>query len=154
MQTKFLAVTTALALTLFMTGCKPGTEEARPTAADQAERMKQATKETAQEVKDYAFTQKSEFVAKMQTQLDDINRDLDQLSAKIDRAKDSAKTEAQPKLEALRQQAAKLRKRLDEAKESNESTWNDIKAGLQNGYTELKDGFQQARQWASDKIAP
>jgi len=49
---------------------------------------------------------------------------------------------------------SKLNKKLEEAKSATESTWDDVKAGFKKGYSELKDGFQQARQWASDKIAP
>ena len=70
--------------------------------------MKKETKEAAQEMKDYAYAQKAEFVAKMQGQLDEINRDLDQLAAKIEKASDAAKAEAKPKLQALRDQTAKL----------------------------------------------
>ena len=64
------------------------------------------------------------------------------------------KAEAKPKLQALREQTAKLNKQLDEAKNATESTWNDVKAGVKKGWGELKDGFQQARQWVSEKIAP
>jgi hypothetical protein len=45
-------------------------------------------------------------------------------------------------------------KQLDEARNATESTWGDVKAGFRKGYSELKDGFQNARQWVSDKIAP
>ena len=81
-----------------------------------------------------------------------INRDLDQLSAKVEKASDAAKAEAKPKLQALRDQAAKLN--LDEAKNATESAWDDAKAGTKKAYDGLKDGFQQARQWVGDKIAP
>ena len=90
----------------------------------------------------------------MQGQLDEINRDLDQLAAKVEKASDTAKAEAKPKLQTLRDQAAKLNTQLDEAKNATESTWGDVKAGFKKGYSELKNGFQQARQWVSDKIAP
>ena len=79
---------------------------------------------------------------------------LDQLAAKIEKSSDTAKAEAKPKLDALRGQAAKLNKKLDEARNATESTWDDVKAGFKKGYAELKDGFNQARQWVSDKIAP
>jgi hypothetical protein len=29
-----------------------------------------------------------------------------------------------------------------------------VKGGFKNAYESSKDGFSQARQWASDKIAP
>ena len=147
-----------LAITAFAVGCKPSGEQSaadtREATAQQFDRVNQETKEAAQEMKDYAYAQKAEFVAKMQGQLDEINRDLDQLAAKIEKASDAAKAEATPKLQSLRDQTAKLTKQLDEARNATESTWDDVKAGFKKGYGELKDGFTQARQWVSDKIAP
>jgi hypothetical protein len=90
----------------------------------------------------------------MEKQLAELNRELDQLSAKVEKSSDAAKAEARPKLQALRDQAAKLNKQLDEARNATESTWDDVKAGFTKGYAEVKDGFNQARQWVSDKIAP
>ena len=66
----------------------------------------------------------------------------------------AAQAEAKPKLQMLRDQANKLNQQLDKAKNATESTWDDVKAGSKKAYNELKDGFQQARQWVSDKIAP
>jgi hypothetical protein len=42
---------------------------------------------------------------------------------------------------------------LDVARNATESTWDSVKAGSKKAYGELKDGFQQARQWVSEKIA-
>jgi ElaB/YqjD/DUF883 family membrane-anchored ribosome-binding protein len=105
-------------------------------------------------MKDYTFAQKAEFVKTMQGQLDALNKDLDELSAKIDSSSDAVKAEAKPKLQALRDQAAKLNTQLDEAKNATESTWDSVKSGFQKAYEATKDGFNQARQWVSDKIAP
>jgi cytochrome c556 len=139
-------------------GCKPAAEtstiENRDATAAQLDKVKKETKEAAQDMKDYAYTQKSEFVDKMQSQLAEINRDLEQLSAKIEKSSDAAKAEAKPKVQALRDQAAKLNKQLDRARSATESTWDDVKTGFKKGYSEFKEGFQQARQWVSDKIAP
>jgi len=157
MKHKQLAIT-FFAITAFAVGCKPSAEqsatESREATAQQFDKVKKETKEAAQDMKDYAYAQKAEFVAKMQGQLDEINRDLDQLAAKVEKASDTAKAEAKPKLQTLRDQAAKLNTQLDEAKNATESTWGDVKAGFKKGYSELKNGFQQARQWVSDKIAP
>jgi hypothetical protein len=153
MRHRQLAVT-CLAITGFAMGCKPSAEQDRKATAEQFDKVKQETKEAAQEMKDYAYAQKAEFVEKMQGQLDAINKDLDQLAARIEKSSDAAKAEAKPKLQGLRDQAARLTKQLDEAKNATESTWDDVKAGFKKGYAELKDGFQAARQWVSDKIAP
>jgi len=156
MKHKYLLFT-LLGAVAFAVGCdrsEKSTTETREATTQQFDKVKADTKEAAQGMKDYAYAQKTEFVGKMQSQLDEINRDLDQLAAKIEKSSDAAKAEAKPKLQALRDQTAKLTKQLDEAKNASESTWDDVKAGFKKGYSELKDGFQQARQWASDKIAP
>ena len=124
------------------------------TTSQQIEKVQTETKEAAQDMKDYTYAQKSAFVENMQTQLAALNKDLDQLAAKVEKSSDAAKADAKPKLQALRDQADKLNQQLDKAKNATESTWEDVKTGYKKAYNELKDGFQQARQWVSDKIAP
>jgi cytochrome c556 len=148
---------TLLAVSAFAVGCEQpekSTTENREATAKQLDKAQTETKEAAQDMKDYTYAQKTEFVDNMQAQLAEINRDLDRLAAKIEKSTDAAKAEAKPKLQALRDQTATLTKQLDEAKNATESTWVDVQAGFKKGYGELKDGFQQARQWVSDKIAP
>jgi hypothetical protein len=65
------------------------------------------------------------------------------LSAKAENTNDAAESEAKPKLEALRVQVAELNKQLVEAKNATKFTWEN-----------MTDGFNLARQWVSDKIAP
>lgn len=140
---------TFLSAAAFAVGCN----REKP-ASEQIDSVKTETKEAAQDMKDYTYAQKTEFVEKMQVGLTEINQDLEKLSAKIEKSSDAAKAEANPKLQALREQTAKLSKQLDEAKNATESTWDSVKAGFKKGYSELKDGFQQARHWVSEKIAP
>ena len=138
-----------LVVAAFAVGCDKET-----TTSQQLDKVQAETKEAAQDLKDYPYAQKTEFVAKMQSQLTEINRELDQLSAKIEKSSDAARAEAKPKLQALREKADQLGKQLEEVKNSTESTWDSVKAGSAKAYSELKDSFQQARQWVSDKIAP
>ena len=148
MKNKTLVIT-FLSIAAFAVGCNK-----EQTTTQQIEKVKTETKQAAQDMKDYTFAQKAEFVAAMQVQLDALNKDLDQLSAKIDSSSDAVKAEAKPKLQALRDQAAQLNKQLDDAKNATESTWDTVKSGFQKAYDATKDGFNQARQWVSDKIAP
>jgi chromosome segregation ATPase len=138
-----------LSIAAFAVGCNK-----EQTTSQQLENVKTETKEAAQDMKDYTFAQKAEFVKQMQGQLDALNKDLDQLAAKIDSSSDAVKAEAKPKLQALRDQAAQLNKQLDEARNATESTWDSVKNGFKKAYETTKDGFNQARQWVSDKIAP
>jgi hypothetical protein len=140
-----------LAVAALVAGCKPAED---PSASQQADKIKTETKADAQDMKDYAFAQKAEYVAKMQAQLDALNKDLDALSAKIENSSDAVKADAKPKLQALREHAAQMSKQLDEARNASDSAWDSAKAGANKTYDALKEDFQQARQWASDKIAP
>ena len=124
------------------------------TTAQQLDQVQADTKQAAQDLKDYTFAQKSEFTEKMQTQLTEINRELDELGAKIEKSSDAAKAEAQPKLQALREKADQLGKQLEKARDATEPAWDSVKAGAKKAYGELKEGFTQARQWVSEKIAP
>ena len=142
-------LSTLLALSALAVGCNK-----EQTTSQQLDNAQTETKQAAQDMKDYTFAQKAEFVEKMQGQLAALNRDLDQLAAKVESSSDAVKAEAKPKLQALRDQAAQLNKQLDEARNATESTWDSVKGGFQKAYEATKDGFNQARQWVSDKIAP
>jgi ElaB/YqjD/DUF883 family membrane-anchored ribosome-binding protein len=141
-----IALLSAVAFTM---GCNK--EE---STTQQINKVQAKTAEVSQDLKDYTYAQKAEFTEAMQKQLTGINKDLDQLAAKIEKSSDAAKAEAKPKLQALREKADQLGKQLEEAKNATESTWDSVKVGSRKAYTELKDGFNQARQWVSDKIAP
>lgn len=115
-------VITFLSVAAFAVGCKQAAEKSTAemnvqAAADKVETKTkdaaQANKELTQAKKEYAFAQKAEFVSEKQTQLAEINRDLDALSVKVEASSDATKTNAQPKLQALRDQSAKVGKQLD-----------------------------------------
>jgi len=140
---------TFLSAAALVVGCdKPS------TTAQQVDKVQAETKQAAQDMKDYTFAQKAEFVKAMQAQLIVLDQDLDKLSAKIESSSDAVKAEAKPKLQALRDQAAKLNQQLADASNATESTWDDVKAGSKKAYDALASSFAEARQWVSDKIAP
>jgi cytochrome c556 len=142
-------VITILSAAAFVVGCNK-----EPSTSQQFAKVQAETKQAAQDMKDYTFVQKAEFIEKMQSELADLNRDLDQLNTKIESSSDAVKAEAKPKLQALRDQTAQLNKQLEDVKNATESTWDSVKNGFKIAYASSKDGVQQARQWVSDKIAP
>src|SRR5688572_15172661 len=100
-------VITFLSVAAFAVGCKPADKSSADinvqTAAEKVEAKTkdaaQATKELTQAKKEYAYAQKGEFVTEKQTQLAEINRDLDALSAKVEASSDASKAEAKPRLQ-------------------------------------------------------
>ena len=148
MKNKTLLITFLSAAT-FAVGC-----DKEKTTAQQIETVKTETKQAAQDMKDYTFAQKAEFVKAMQGQLTTLNQDLDKLSAKIESSSDAIKAEAKPKLQALRDQATKLNQQLADTQNATESTWDSVKADSKKAYETLANSFTKGRQWVSDKIAP
>lgn len=132
-------------------GCEPANEKPIPQQTDQ---VKTGTKETAPGPTDYTFAQKAEFTEMMRTQLAEINQDMDQLAAKIEKSSDEVKAAAKPKLQALREQKEHLNRQLEEAGNTTESTWESFKTGTGKAFDALKEGFKESRQWVSEKIAP
>jgi len=143
MKNKIL-VFTLLSSALFAAGCNK-----EQTTSEQIEKVKTETKEAAQDMKDYTFAEKAKFTEEMQSQLAVINRSLNELDGKIEKASDSARAEAKPKLQALREKMDQLGKQLGGATNSTESTWETVKTDSKKAYNELKDEVNQARQWVS-----
>lgn len=148
MKNQILLIT-FLSAAVFAVGC-----DKEKTTAQQIEAAKTETKQAAQDMKDYTFAQKDEFVKYMQGQLTSLNQNLDKLGTKIESSSDAIKADAKPKLQALRDQAAKLNQQLADAQNATESTWDSVKAGTKKAYESMEKGFNDARQWVSDKIAP
>jgi hypothetical protein len=140
---------TLVTSTVMVAGC-----DQDQTTSQQIAKVQTETKQAAQDMKDYTYAQKAEFVKSMQDQLAVLNQDLDKLSAKIDGSSAALKAEAKPRLQALRDQAAKLNQQLADAQNATESTWDSVKAGTKKAYDSVEQSFQEARQWVSDKIAP
>lgn len=61
----------------------------------------------------YPYSRKAEFTTSMKTNLDQLNRDIDQLAAKIAALSTTAQEEARQKLHALREQAQRLQQQFD-----------------------------------------
>ncbi len=148
MKYKIVTVTLLSAAALVI-GCSK-----EPSASQQIEKIKTETNDASQDMKEYTFAQKAEFVEKMQGELAVIDQDLGRLDAKIEKSSDAVKAEARPKLHALRRQEAQLKRQLEDARNATESTWDSVEEGSRKAYETLKDGFEEASQWISNQFAP
>ena len=98
-------------------------------ASQQLEQVKTEMKAAALDEQGHTFAQKADFVEKMHGKMAKINRELECISAAIEKSSAAVKTEAQPKHQALQEQTAKLHRQIDAAITATESTWDDVKTG-------------------------
>ena len=102
----------------------------------------------------YNFGQKTEFVMAMRDELAKLNRELDALSAEIDRSSEAIQSEAKPRLAVLREKAAKLKLQVEEDVNATLPTWNVMKGETEEAFANLRTGIAQSRQAVTDKVAP
>ena len=145
-KTLFLILVSA---TVIATGC-----DKKRTASEQLDRVQDKTADVAQDMRDYTYGQKDDFIAIMRSQLADLNRELDELAAKVEKSPATVRAEAQPRIDALREQTARLNRKLDDATNATESSWDKFKADVRRTHDASEEDFRRARQWLSEKIAP
>lgn len=148
MKNKALFLAT-LSAAIFAVGC-----DKKPTAAQQLDKVQQKTAEVAQDMRDFTYAQKNEFVATMRAQLAALNKELDELAVKIETSSAAVRADAQPRINRLREQTARMNQQLDDATNATESNWEAFKGDVKKAYDSSRDGLRDARQWLSEKIAP
>lgn len=109
-------------------------------------------KSSMQSTGDYTYEHKDAFVAKTKAELDALDVKIQEWSDKAANAADSAKADAQAKLQDLRSQRGVLNQKFEAVKKSTDADWNDVKAGFENSYDSTTNSVRQAWQWLSDKV--
>jgi hypothetical protein len=144
----------------FVTGCKATDKDSKAqsddlgTAAAQREKAMTATKEAAQSIQHYAYAQRVEFIDAAKRELSDIQREMERLRAAADRSTGAARADAEAKLEVLSDKLAAAKTQFDRAATATEASWEDVQNRYQKARGDLKDSFDETRQWLSEKMEP
>jgi len=155
---KNLKLISTLLLVAITAGCDFGKKEPETIAADTTKQelvdATSAAQKTAEQMRAYAYEQRAEFIKKMNAEVAKLREEAQTLTAKVEAADASAKAEAAPKLDALREQMKLLEKQLVALNGATPTTWEGIKADSLKAYEAVGEGVNQARLWVSEKIAP
>ena len=108
------------------------------------EKVKQETKGAVEASKDYAAQKKAEYQKKVESQLDEFTRGIDELKMKAEKSGAKAKAELNKEIAALEQQKEVVSKKLSELKSSSAEAWEDLKARTDSAMTELKKSYDRA----------
>lgn len=87
------------------------------------------------------MTKRDEYVAKMKSQLDDLNAEIDKLAAKSKGAKQDMQAKYKQEMADLRAQSGKARAKLDELKNAGEDTWESMVAEMEKIGDALKHSY-------------
>jgi hypothetical protein len=132
---------------------KQGTTNAWQNVKDGTTVAYENTKAKFSDSMNDTYDQKSDFVAKAQSDLDELDQKIQNFSDKTANAADNVKADAQAKLQSLRDQRSTLNQKLTDVKNSTADTWNDTKTAFSNAYDNCKSSLKDAWQWLKDKTS-
>lgn len=102
----------------------------------------------------YAYDKKEVFLADASNDLAALNQKINELSDRAATAAEAFKTNAQPKLQALRNQRVTLMKQLVVLKDATETNWNGAKSSYMRSYDEATISCVRAWQWLTNNVGP
>ena len=153
-RTTILPIVLSLAA-VGLVGCGPdeaATQDGR-SAEEERERAKTETKEAMEAVGDYAYAQKADFIADMETKLNELEVEIERLETRV-AASGDVKADAQTKLDEVRAKWAVTKTKLEAAEAASESNWDEFERDAKQAQEDLETSFDDTRQWMSDKLEP
>jgi hypothetical protein len=87
---------------------------------------------------------KQSFLQKLATQLQEWDTEIDELKVKAHLAKADAKDELNKQIEDLRVKKEAAQVKLKQLQEVGDEAWDELKAGAEKSWTELRGAFRSA----------
>ncbi len=87
---------------------------------------------------------KKSYLQMLAGQLQEWETELDGLKVKVHLAKADAQDELQKQIEELRSKKEMAQGKLKQLQEAGDEAWDDIKAGVEKSWTELRGAFSSA----------
>ncbi len=87
---------------------------------------------------------KTSFLRKLAVQLQEWDTEIDELKVKAHLAKADAKDELLKQIEELRVKSEAAQIKLKQLQETGDEAWDEIKAGMEKSWTELKGAMRSA----------
>ena len=112
-------------------------------ASTSDEKATKETKDSAEASKDYAARKKAEYQKKIESQLDEFSRGIDELKMKAEQSGAKAKAELNKEIAALEQQKEVVSKKLSELQSSGAEAWEYFKSRVDSAMKELKKSYDR-----------
>lgn len=120
------------------------------------EEVKKETQDLLQTLNAYTVEQREEAIRKTKTALDNLDKRIDSLQARIDRSWDqmdkAARDKARSNLRALRKERTQVAEWYGSLKSSTGDAWEHMKKGFSKAYKSLNDAWEKAvKEFHSNK---
>ena len=137
-------------------GITPPIYAATSTDKTSTEEVKQETQNFLQTLKAYTADQKDEAIRKARTALDNLDKRIDALEARVDESWDKlnkdSRQKARDSLKALRKQRNQVAEWYGVLKSSTGSAWEHMKKGFSDAYKALGDAWEKSeKEFGSSK---
>lgn len=117
------------------------------THDDPAAKLNDAKEQAAQTVdttEELVRQSKEKFVANLQSQLDDFDRQAQTLKEQSTQLTEDARANWQESWETLQRDREKLAGKVEEIKASGDRAWIDLRDGMTTAWSEMQTSFERA----------
>ena len=115
------------------------------------EEVKQKTAEAADAAANYSKEQKEQFQKDMQTNLDDIKKEIADLKKVASEKTGDAKKEMNEQIATLEKKQDEMSKDLSKLKKSTGRAWDQMKTGMNKAWDSLSDSYKKAKAEYTEK---
>jgi polyhydroxyalkanoate synthesis regulator phasin len=130
----------AVSVIFCLNGAAIGAEKAEESVS--GEQVKKQAEATLDEAKKYTMEQKEAFQKKMESEIRDLSKQIDQFKEKAVAAQGETLTALQTKLAELKDKQKAAEQKLEEFKSSTAKAWEQTRTNLQAAVDDLKKAYE------------
>jgi TolA-binding protein len=116
------------------------TEETSPSAED----VKKEVSEAWEAIKSYGFEKREDYQKAAESQLKELNQQIEGLQVKASALKEDMQKEIQQQLDALEEQRDAVQEKLDKIGSATEDAWQEVTAGVNKAVEDLQSAYEDA----------
>ena len=88
---------------------------------------------------------KEEYIRKMQAKLEELNAEIDTLTAKAGEVRADVRNEYNEQIASLKTKQVAARQKIEELQQAGESAWKDLKSGIELAWSAMGEAIDSAR---------
>lgn len=115
------------------------------SAAETADKVKKETVEAVDAAKVYANEKKEEFSARMKNNIDEVDREIEDLKKQSESKSAEVRETTKKKLQELEAKRKVMAERYESLEKSTGKAWTKMKSGLEKALSEVRSAYREAK---------